>query len=118
MAGQPHARDPGSGCMAPKFARGGGWWRLMATVALVTWLFVLLPHRFASAVPPPTAKKVLLLYSYKAVLPANLEWDSGIREALERPGPQPIEFYTEYLDLAHHPEESYLRSLLNLLKTK
>jgi PAS domain S-box-containing protein len=81
-------------------------------------LAVLLPNQFASAAPPPPAKKVLLLYSYQAVLPANLEWDSGIREALESPGVQPIEFYTEYLDLAHHPEGTYLHSLLNLLQTK
>jgi PAS domain S-box-containing protein len=52
------------------------------------------------------------------VIPANVEWDTGIREALEGTEAEPIEFYTEYLDLAYHPEESYLRSLLNLLQTK
>jgi len=64
------------------------------------------------------AKTVLLLYSYQAVLPANLEWDSGIRQALENTGQQPIEFYTEYLDLAQFPDEAYLHSLLNLLTIK
>ncbi|MEJ2670941.1 MAG: ABC transporter substrate binding protein [Deltaproteobacteria bacterium] len=92
--------------------------RLRAKVALLTLLAVLLPNQFASAVAPQPAQKVLFLYSWQSVLPANLEWDSGIRKALESTEGRGIEFHTEYLDLAHHPEGTYLQSLLNLLKTK
>jgi two-component system sensor kinase FixL len=92
--------------------------RLLGKVSLLTLLAMLLPHQFASAARLQPAKKVLLLYSYQAVLPANLEWDTGIREALESTGQQPIEFHTEYLDLAHHPEETYLHSLIHLLQNK
>jgi PAS domain S-box-containing protein len=104
--------------MARNFKRRFFLPRLWGKVTLLTLLTVLLPHHFASAAPPQPAKKVLLLYSYQAVLPANVEWDTGIREALEGTEAEPIEFYTEYLDLAHHPDKSYLRSLLNLLQTK
>jgi PAS domain S-box-containing protein len=104
--------------MAPNFTRRFFLSRLLGKVSLLTLLAVLLSNHFASAAPLQPAKKVLLLYSYQAVIPANLEWDTGIREALESAEGQPIEFHTEYLDLAHHPEESYLRSLLNLLQTK
>jgi ABC-type uncharacterized transport system substrate-binding protein len=104
--------------MARNFTRRIFLSRLLGTVSLLTLLAALLPHQFASAAPPQPAKKVLLLYSYQAVLPANLEWDTGIREALESTEGQPIEFHTEYLDLAHHPKANYLHSLLNLLQTK
>ena len=104
--------------MARNFKRRFFLSHLLGKVSLLTLLAMLLPHHFVSAAPPPPTKKVLLLYSYQAVLPANVEWDTGIREALEGTEEEPIEFYTEYLDLAHHPEESYLRSLLNLLQTK
>ncbi|HZE21676.1 MAG TPA: ABC transporter substrate binding protein, partial [Desulfobaccales bacterium] len=92
--------------------------RLLVKVSLLTLLAVLLLNHFAYAAPPQPAKKVLLLYSYQAVVPANLEWDEGIRKALESTGEEPIEFHTEYLDLAQHPEGTYLHSLLNLLQTK
>jgi two-component system sensor kinase FixL len=104
--------------MARNFKRRFFLSRLLGKVSLLTLLAVLLSHHFASAAPLPPAKKVLLLYSWRSVIPANVEWDTGIREALEGTGQQPIEFYTEYLDLAQFPDEAYLHSLLNLLQTK
>jgi len=71
------------------------------TVFILLALF--LAHHPAASAPSQPAKKVLLLYSYQAVLPANVEWDTGIREGLEATEAEPMEFYTEYLDLAHHP---------------
>lgn len=59
-----------------------------------------------------------MLYSYQSVLPANLEWDGAIRSALKGTAAEPIEFYTEFLDLAQFPEESYLQSLIKLLQSK
>jgi PAS domain S-box-containing protein len=104
--------------MTPNFNYRFFFSRLSVKVSLLTLLAVLLFNHFASAAPQQPAKKVLLVYSYQAVLPANLEWDTGIREALEGTKGQPIEFHTEYLDLAQHPEGTYLHSLLNLLQTK
>jgi PAS domain S-box-containing protein len=91
---------------------------LWGKISLLTLLAMLLPYQFTSAAPLQSAKKVLLLYSYQAVIPANVEWDTGIREALQGTEKVPIEFYTEFLDLAQFPDEAYLHSLLNLLQTK
>jgi len=68
--------------MARNFKKRFFLLRLLGKVSLLTLLAVLLPYHFASAVAPQPTKKVLLLYSYQAVLPANVEWDTGIREAL------------------------------------
>jgi PAS domain S-box-containing protein len=104
--------------MARNFKRRFFLSHLLVKVALLTLLALLLPHHFASAAPLQPAQKVLLLYSWQSVIPANVEWDAGIREALEGTEKVPIEFYTEFLDLAQFPDEAYLHSLLNLLQTK
>jgi hypothetical protein len=79
---------------------------------------LLLVHHLAQGAKPPPAKNVLLLYSYQAILPANLEWDEDIRKALKGKNAQTIEFYTEFLDLSQFPDESYKRGLLNLFQIK
>ena len=71
---------------------------------------------FAGASQP--AKKILLLYSYQSVLPINIEWEGAIRSALKGTAAEPIEFFTEFLDLAQFPGESYLQSLIHLLQSK
>jgi hypothetical protein len=85
---------------------------------LLTLTAVLLAHHLAQGASSPPAKKVLLLYSYQAILPANLEWDEAIRKALKGTEAQPIEFYTEFLNLSQFPNESYIHGLLNLLRIK
>lgn len=81
-------------------------------------LAVLLAHQLTFAKPSQPAKKVLLLYSYQAVLSTTVEWDAAIRRALEDSPAEPKEFYTEFLDLAQFPDEASLQNLLNLLKSK
>lgn len=86
---------------------------------LLSFLAVLFAHHHpAAATPSKPPKKILLLYSYQSVLPANLEWDGSIRSALKGTSAEPVEFYTEFLDLAQFPEESYLQSLIKLLQSK
>ena len=87
---------------------------------LLLSFLALLPvdNHLAAAAHSKPAKKILLLYSYQSVLPANLEWDGGIRSALKGTAAEPIEFYTEYLDLAQFPQGSYLQNLTNLLHGK
>ena len=85
----------------------------------ITCLALILAGNFAAAaLPSKPVKKVFLLYSYQAVLPANLEWDEAIRAALEGSAAEPLEFYTEFLDLAQFPDKSYLQSLINFLQSK
>ncbi len=85
---------------------------------LLTLLTVLLAYHHAYGVPRPPSKKVLLLYSYQAMLPGNLEWDEAIRKAVKGKDERPIDFYTEFLDLSQFPDESYINGLLNLLQIK
>jgi len=79
---------------------------------------LLADYHLAAAAPSKPAKNILLLYSYQSVLPANIEWDGAIRAALKGTAAEPIEFYTEFLDLAQFPDQSYLQSLINLLQNK
>src|SRR5208282_6575812 len=81
-------------------------------------LALLFANHLAAAAPSKPAKKILLLYSYQSVLPINLEWDEAIRSALKGTTSEPIEFYTEYLDLTRFPEDAYLQTLINLLQNK
>ena len=76
---------------------------------------LLLANHLAYGAPSPPAKKVLLLYAYPAMMPAIFEWDEAIRTALKGTETQPVEFYTEFLNLVNFPHESYVPSLLNLL---
>jgi PAS domain S-box-containing protein len=85
---------------------------------LLTLPALLLTQHIAHAAPSPPAKKVLLLYSYQALAPGTLEWDGAIRRALQDTEGQPIEFYTEFLDLSQFPDESYIHGFLNLLQIK
>ena len=84
-------------------------------ILLLSFLALLLANHLAAAAPSKPAKNILLLYSYQSVLPANLEWDGAIRSALKGTAAEPLEFYTEFLDLAQFPEESYLQNLIKLL---
>jgi hypothetical protein len=45
----------------------------LCKIFLIILPALLLAHHLAHAAPPPLAKKVLLLYSYQAMLPGNLE---------------------------------------------
>jgi PAS domain S-box-containing protein len=79
---------------------------------------LLLAQHLAHGAPSSPVRKILLLYSYQAILPGNLEWDGAIRADLKGKEGHPIEFYTEFLDLSQFPDASYIHSLLNLLQIK
>ena len=85
---------------------------------LLSCLALLLAQHKVQGAPPPPAQKVLLLYAYKSMLPAIFEWDEGIRAALEGTKAQPVEFFTEFLDLVNFPDASYVQSLVDFLRVK
>jgi ABC-type uncharacterized transport system substrate-binding protein len=85
---------------------------------LLSCLASLLAQHNVQGAPAPPAKKVLLVYAYQSMLPAIFEWDAGIRAALKGSKAQPVEFYTEFLDLLNFVDESYVQSLVNLLRVK
>jgi hypothetical protein len=87
-------------------------------ILLLSCLALLPARHKVQGAPPPTAKKVLLVYAYQSMLPAIFEWDAGIRAALQGTRAQPVEFYTEFLDLVNFADASYVQSLVNLLQVK
>jgi transcriptional regulator with GAF, ATPase, and Fis domain/ABC-type uncharacterized transport system substrate-binding protein len=85
---------------------------------LTSCLALLLAQHHVQGAPPPPAKKVLLVYAYQSMLPAIFEWDESIRAALQGTKAQPVEFYTEFLDLVNFTNESYRQNLFNFLRDK
>lgn len=84
---------------------------------LLTCLALLIASNFpAAALSLNPTQRILLLYSYQAVLPINLELDEAIRAALKGPDAEPQEFYKEYLDLAQFPDGPHRQRLLNFLQ--
>ena len=92
--------------------------RFLDKIFLIILPALLLTQHLAQGAPSPPAKKVLLVYAYQSMLPAIFEWDEGIRAALQVTETQPIEIYTEFLDLVNFADEAYVQSLVNFLRVK
>ena len=63
-------------------------------------------------------KEVLLLYSYRHLMPINFEWDRGIREAIESGPEEPVTIDIEYLDFLRLNNRDYREKWLDLLRLK
>jgi signal transduction histidine kinase len=72
------------------------------------WLF------FASAAPAQENRYALVLYSNHRLLPANFEFEAGLRETLDRS----TELNAEFLDYPRFDSESYLDAMTSLLHEK
>jgi hypothetical protein len=57
----------------------------------------------------PARKRVLVLYSDERLLPANIIMDEAIRAAFAVGTKIPVEFYSEFLDVARFPREEQQR---------
>ena len=74
----------------------------------------------AAAAPPPAtpARSVLVLYSNGRLLPANVDFDQGLRTAL-RAIPEPdLEIFDEFLDVPRFATPDHLRTMETYLKDK
>ncbi|MBK5969396.1 Sensor protein FixL [Thiorhodovibrio litoralis] len=69
---------------------------------------------FAPAAPAEETPHVLVLYSHHRLLPANLEFEAGLRETLANA----TEVNAEFLDYPHFDGESYLGALISFLHEK
>ncbi|WP_240905921.1 sensor histidine kinase [Thiorhodococcus mannitoliphagus] len=69
---------------------------------------------FAPAVPAEENRCVLVLYSNNRLLPANIEFETGLRETLDNS----TELNAEFLDYPRFEGESYLRALTTFLHEK
>jgi GAF domain-containing protein/ABC-type uncharacterized transport system substrate-binding protein len=86
--------------------------------AIFCWLAILGICSWALASEPKPAKKILILFSYQSLTPGFLEWDESIRSVLKGTAAEPLEFYTEFLDLARFPDKVYLQSMVSFLQKK
>ncbi|WP_158261431.1 MULTISPECIES: sensor histidine kinase [Pirellulaceae] len=88
--------------------------------AIVTIAFAAL---FAGATFSHTAetgrkKTIVVLYSFRTLLPINVDRDRGIRRALAEQLAQGAELEVEYLDLSRYKNEEYVRDWIALLQKK
>ena len=104
-------------------------YRLLRPIALSTTLATVSPNAasallralaacwllLASVAPAAgEARDVLVLYSNNRLLPANIEGDRGLREAL----PEGAELSAEFLDYPRITGEAYLAALIRFLREK
>jgi len=86
---------------------------------LLLCLVVVMPlHQAAAAGETKPAKHVLVLYSYRSVLPAQAEIVQSLQAALQAECPFLVNFDHEYLDLGRFEEAAYRDELLSLLRRK
>jgi hypothetical protein len=104
--------------MIPRDHHGKVSGKRLLVQAVVCWLVILGVCSGALAAEPKPAKKILILLSYQSLSPGFLEWDEGIRSVLKGTAREPLEFYTEFLDLLRFPDKAYLQNLVNFLHEK
>lgn len=96
-------------------------WRLfrdMLLNVLLLGLMGLTPAPLPAAIEPQEIKQVLVLFSFRTILPAQAEIDQGLRAALQAKSKHPVDIDIEYLDLTRFDEAAYLDDLLHLLRRK
>lgn len=73
---------------------------------------------FGRTAEPPPVKRVLILYSHRQELPINLDWDRGIRTAIEQNFPDPVAIDVEYIDGQRLDDASLQELWVALLRKK
>jgi signal transduction histidine kinase len=63
-------------------------------------------------------KQIVVLYSYRTLMPVNADWDRGIRRGFTAGFQDPVDMNVEYLDLARNEDEQYMQNWINLLSQK
>jgi two-component system, cell cycle sensor histidine kinase and response regulator CckA len=94
--------------------------RLAGSVrAVVSFLLLLLfsthPLKGSDVREP---KRVLILYSFDREQGIHAGIDETLRSRLRARLPDPVEFYTEYLDLARFPDPGHAETLVKLLRLR
>jgi hypothetical protein len=93
--------------------RRGGAVSLFAFAALVVGLAALGPPSVAAG----NIKHVLIIYANDRLLPAVIEGDSGIREALAESDPSAV-VNGEFLDIPDYDAQAYHSALMTFLRAK
>jgi PAS domain S-box-containing protein len=80
-------------------------------------LMILVGTSAAGQTPVPR-QRVLVLYSDERLLPANIIMDEAIRAAFAAGTKNPIEFYSEFLDVARFPGEEQQQRQVDFFRDK
>ena len=87
-------------------------------VLVVGAIVLLSPVGNAQEQIPRYSKQIVILYTHRTLTPINADWDRGIRSALAAGFSEPLDIEIEYLNLVRHRDPDYLRSWIELLRTK
>jgi len=82
-------------------------------LTLLAWLVLLAPAAMAAQ-----PRNVLVLYSNNRLLPANVEVDRGLREALATSAERPVELFAEFLDQPTFTGPAYEQATATYLREK
>jgi signal transduction histidine kinase len=89
-------------------------WRAMKSRWLLGIPALLLAHSAIAA----EARQVLVIYPNSRLLPANIAFDSGLREAINANPRQPIQIFSEFLDEPQFGGDRYELTVSNYLHEK
>ena len=90
---------------------------VLCGLLLALFCGVLLPDVSAST-EPLQQKRVLILYSFENEVGLFSDFDESLRATLKAGRPEPIKFYTEFLDLVRFPSPRHEKELQTFLRTK
>ena len=85
-------------------------------ISLVSLLMAVTPG--SAAAQAPAAKRVLLVYSHEREMAMYTSFDRALRSRLQSGAPQPIEFYTEYLDLMRFADARHRQQSVDYFRVK
>jgi len=89
--------------------------RARAAAWIAAAVLLMAAHALHATEPP---KSVLVLYSNGRLLPANIEADRGLREALRDTPERPVTIYDEFLDTPRFAGPEYERTMVAYLHDK
>ena len=96
--------------------------RRLARTAMQLAVASVIVALFAGVCLPATAagetKNVLVLYSNGRLLPANIEVDHGLREAIQNSADRPINLFDEFLDAPRFGGQAFTHTLATYLREK
>jgi PAS domain S-box-containing protein len=114
--------DQGFDLQRLAIAHGAFWQRLptrfRASTAILACLLVACCLFTVSSVLAAETRNVLVLYSNNRVLPANIEVDRGLREAMSNSADQDVVLFSEFLDRPTFTGPGYEKTVATYLREK
>jgi two-component system, cell cycle sensor histidine kinase and response regulator CckA len=89
-----------------------------ARAGVVLSFLLLLPTHLLLAADAKEPKRVLILYSFDREQGIHAGIDESLRSRLRARLPNPVEFYTEYLDLVRFPDPGHAQTMVKLLRLR